>query len=205
MNGLLSAGALLGPAIEELTAQLREVTVRVHTRGRRGEGIGSGVLWSRHGVVVTNAHVARASGATLELWNGERIDAELIARDPSRDLAALRIDSRELPHASIGDARALRVGEIVIAVGHPLGLRGAVSTGIVHAAPHDAPVVRSDVKLAPGNSGGPLATTSGEVIGVNAMIVNGLGVAIASHVVEDFLRRDVFVTLGRGQRGRRVA
>jgi serine protease Do len=205
MTSLLTAGALLGPAIEEIASQLREVTVRVHSRGRHGEGVGSGVLWSRHGIVVTNAHVARASNATLELWNGQRLDAELVARDPSRDLAALRVGVRDLPHANVGNARALRVGEIVVAVGHPLGIRGAVSTGIVHAATHDAPVVRSDVKLAPGNSGGPLATTSGEVVGINAMIVNGLGVAIASHVVEEFLRRDVFATLGRAERRKRVA
>jgi serine protease Do len=202
---VLSASALLGPAIEELTHDLRAVTVRVHSRGRRGEGVGSGVLWSRHGIVVTNAHVAQATGATLELWDGTRLDADLVARDPSRDLAALRVDATNLPHASIGDARALRVGEIVVAVGHPLGLRGAVSMGIVHAPPHETPLVRSDVKLAPGNSGGPLATTSGDVIGINAMIVNGLGVAIASHVVEEFLRRDVFVRLRRGERRRRVA
>src|SRR5512138_2718443 len=103
MTSLLSAGALLGPAIEGLTEQLREVTVRVHSRGRRGEGIGSGVLWSRHGIVVTNAHVARATDATLELWNGRRLDGELVARDPSRDLAAFRVDTQDLPHASIGD------------------------------------------------------------------------------------------------------
>ena len=205
MMSPLTAGALLGPAIEEIAAQLREITVRVHSRGRRGEGVGSGVLWSRHGIVVTNAHVARAPNVTLELWNGQHVDADLVARDPSLDLAALHIDARDLPHANIGSARALRVGEIVVAVGHPLGIRGAVSTGIVHAATHDAPVVRSDVKLAPGNSGGPLATTSAEVVGINAMIVNGLGVAIASHVVEDFLRRDVFVTLARTGRRKRVA
>jgi len=202
---ILSASALLGPAIEELTESLRAITVRVHSRGRRGEGLGSGVLWSRHGIVVTNAHVAHAPTATLELWDGTHLDAELVARNPSRDLAALRIKDLDLPHANVGNARALRVGEIVVAVGHPLGLRGAVSMGIVHAPPHDEPVIRSDVKLAPGNSGGPLATTSGEVIGVNAMIVNGLGVAIASHVVEEFLRRDVFGTLRRGERRQRVA
>jgi serine protease Do len=206
MGALLTAGTLIGPEIEELADALRRITVRVHSRSRRGEGMGSGVLWSRHGLVITNAHVARGPGAEVEIFTGQRLDARVIARDARVDLAALEVKARDLPHATIGDARALRVGEIVVAVGHPLGVPGAVSVGVVHALPHDSPVVRSDVRLAPGNSGGPLATTGGDVIGINAMIVNGLGVAIASHVVEQFVREQVFpAMMMQGARRPRVA
>ena len=191
MSMTLSAGALLGPAFEELASSLRDITVRVHARGRRGEGLGSGVLWSRHGLVITNAHVAQSSSAVLELADGRTFDATLVARDPRRDLAAYGLSRDGLPQARIADARALRVGELVVALGHPHGVRSALSTGIVHALPHADPYIRSDVKLAPGNSGGPLATVSGDIVGINAMIVNGLGVAIASHVVEDFVRQAV--------------
>lgn len=210
MTMTLSAGALLGPAFEELAMALRGVTVRVHARGRRGEGLGSGVLWSRHGLVVTNAHVAQSTHAVLELSDGRTFDANLVARDARRDLAAYGLSRDDLPQATIADARGLRVGELVVALGHPHGVRSALSTGIVHALPHDDPYIRSDVKLAPGNSGGPLATVNGDVVGINAMIVGGLGVAIASHVVEDFVREAVFKSIGAparaaGARRNRVA
>lgn len=193
-----SAGALLGPAIEELSHRLRQFTVRIHTSGRRGEGMGSGVLWSRHGIVITNAHVARAASCSIELSDGTVTRAELLARDARRDLAALRVEGDDLPQAPIGDPHALRVGELVIAVGNPFGVAGAVSVGVVHALPHDEPLIRADVRLAPGNSGGPLANTEGQVVGINAMIVNGLGVAIASPVVERFLREQVFAAMHAG-------
>lgn len=213
MTHLISPGALLGPELEELTARLRRVTVRIHARARRGEGMGSGVLWSRHGLVVTNAHVARGSRCAIELHDGRETSADVVARDERRDLAVLRLDmatiasSGALPQAAIGDPRALRVGELVVAVGNPLGVTGAVNAGVVHALPHGTPFIRTDVRLAPGNSGGPLATMAGEVVGVNAMIVNGLGIAIASHSIERFLREQVFAALGAGARaaGSRVA
>jgi serine protease Do len=210
MSIALSAGALLGPAFEELAASLRTVTVRVHARSRRGEGLGSGVLWSRHGLVITNAHVAQSSRAMLELSDGRTFESNLVARDPRRDLAAYALAHDDLPRATIADARGLRVGELVVALGHPHGVRSALSTGIVHAPPHGDPYIRSDVKLAPGNSGGPLATVSGDIVGINAMIVGGLGIAIASHVVDDFVRQAVFDSFGtphrsRGERRPRVA
>jgi serine protease Do len=83
----------------------------------------------------------------------------------------------------------LRVGEIVVALGHPLGVDGALSVGVVHAMPNgDDPLVRANIRLAPGNSGGPLATLDGEVIGVNCMIARGLGIAIPARVAEAFVR-----------------
>lgn len=178
-----ASSLLVGREIGAVVDRLRRSTVRVVSGDA---GLGSGVIWSRDGTVVTNAHVARHQRVSVELWDGRRFDARLVARDPRRDLAVLRIPPDLLAEARIGDARTLRTGELVIAVGNPLGLNGAASVGVVHAA-GDGPLVRSDVRLAPGNSGGPLATADGHVVGVNAMVVGGLGVAIASHVVAALL------------------
>lgn len=180
MRASLLVDGELGAVVE----RLRRSTVRILSADA---GMGSGVIWSRDGTVVTNAHVARHRDVIVELWDGRRLEARLVARDPRRDLAVLRVPADLLAEARIGDARALRAGELVVAVGNPFGVAGAASIGIVHAA-GDGPLVRSDVRLAPGNSGGPLATVDGRVVGVNAMIVGGLGVAIASHVVECTLR-----------------
>lgn len=171
--------------------QLRRSTVEV--RGR-GPGAGSGLIWEP-GLIITNAHVARESRARVLLSSGEPFDAEVISRDPRRDLAALRVNSRDLPVASVGDSEALRVGELVIAVGNPLGFTGAAATGIIHERTRDW--VRADVRLAPGNSGGPLANASGEVIGINSMIANGLALAVPSRAVKRFLHppRRIGVTL----------
>ena len=178
-----ASSLVVGREIGGVVERLRRSTVRVVSGDA---GLGSGVIWSRDGMVVTNAHVARHRRVLVVLADGRRFDAHLVARDPRRDLAVLRIPPDLLAEARNGDARALRPGELMIAVGNPLGLAGAASVGIVHAA-GDGPLVRSDVRLAPGNSGGPLATVDGHVVGINTMVVGGLGVAIASHVVTALL------------------
>jgi len=180
--------------LEALAVRLRRVTARVHTRGRgRFSGVGAGVIWSRDGLVVTNAHVApgrRGQWPIVELFDGRSFEARLLARDAERDLALLALERSELEAATIGDARSLRVGEILVAVGHPFGLGGSLSVGVVHAVrrgdAEDA-WIRADIRLAPGNSGGPLATLEGSVIGINSMVVRGLGVAVSAHVVEQFV------------------
>lgn len=180
----------LTDAFVEMAAQLRRATVQV--RGHRSPGGGSGVIWRPDGLIITNAHVARGPQAILELADGRKFDAAVTARDERRDLAALKVEATGLPAAAIGDSDGLRVGELVLAVGNPLGLNGALTTGVVHAAPApDGPRrqawVRADVRLAPGNSGGPLADARGRVIGVNSMIAGGLALAVPSNAVERFL------------------
>lgn len=169
--------------------RLRQSTVQV--RGR-GPGGGSGVIWTTDGVIITNAHVAHGTQAEVELWDGRIFPAEITRRDEERDLAALKINATDLPAAPIGDSDALRVGEVVLAVGNPLGIIGALTTGIVHAAPiADATRgrnwVQADVHLAPGNSGGPLTDAFGRVIGINSMIAGGLALAVPSNAVQRFL------------------
>lgn len=162
--------------------RLRRSTVQVRTGA---SGRGSGVIWT-DGLIVTNAHVAGRTRATVELSDGRAFEAVVVARDPERDLAALTVPARNLPTAVIGDAEKLRVGELVLAVGYPLGLDGALTVGIVHAL-DSRRWVQADVRLAPGNSGGPLADAAGRVIGINTMIANGLGLAVPSNTVEQFL------------------
>jgi serine protease Do len=185
----------------DVAERLRRATVQVrvggHTQGRgqgRAQGSGSGVVWGREGVIVTNAHVVRSRDPQVELWDGRSFRARIASRDVRRDLAVLRIEADSLEAAPAGDSDAVRPGEIVIAVGNPLGFAGAISTGTVHSS--GGGWIRAGVQLAPGNSGGPLANARGEVIGINTAIVNGLGLAVPSNTVADFLRNGARPSLG---------
>jgi serine protease Do len=176
----------------EIAERMRRSTVQVQVKGQRGGG--SGIVWSSDGLILTNAHVARGPEAEIELWDGRRFAARLTARDARRDLASLRIAAAGLEAATAGDSAALRPGELVIAVGNPMGFAGALSTGVVHSS--GPRWIYADVQLAPGNSGGPLANANGQVVGVNTAIVNGLGAAVPANVAMDFLARGPRPALG---------
>jgi serine protease Do len=187
---LLRAVPGLEAALGDLARQLGGVTVHVHAGGRSA---GAGVIWLRHGLIVTNAHVASASTVEVVLSDGRALPARLAARDSRRDLAALMVRAGELPTAFRVDARGLRPGDLVIALGHPLGVPYAAALGVVHRPPNGGPGpagwLHADIRLAPGNSGGPLADASGRVVGINAMVVGGLGIAVPTHVVERFVQQ----------------
>lgn len=173
-----------------LALGLNHCTVQVRSRHSGG---GSGVIWHSDGLIITNAHVARDERVSVELSDGRVIDAVRTSVDPRRDLAALRIEATDLPVVTVGDSDALRVGELVLAMGNPQGVIGALTTGIIHEVdPTDAQNrqrwVMADVRLAPGNSGGPLANARGQVIGINTMIAGGLALAVPSNEVERFLK-----------------
>jgi serine protease Do len=176
----------------EIAEKLRRSTVLVYA-GARGNG--SGVIWSADGAIVTNAHVARASQIRVQLWDGREFDAALVSRDTRRDLAELRISATNLPAASPADSSQVRPGELAIAIGNPLGFVGALTTGAVHAVGPlrrlgSEPWVQADVRLAPGNSGGPLADAHGRVIGINTMVAGSLALAVPSNAVTNFLAAD---------------
>jgi len=180
----------------EIAEQLRRSTVLVFA-GDRGNG--SGVIWSADGAIVTNAHVARASQMRVQLWDGREFDAVLVSRDPRRDLAELRINAASLPAATAADSSQVRPGELAIAIGNPLGFVGALTTGVIQAvgplggsSPRfgSEPWVQADVRLAPGNSGGPLADARGRVIGINTMVAGRLALAVPSNAVINFLAAD---------------
>ena len=173
--------------------------VQVHgTRGGRGSG--AGVIWSENGLVMTNHHViprgARrgrsANAVRVTLRDGRSFGARVVERGRSLDLALLRLegDPDDLPAARFGDSDALRVGELVYALGHPWGRVGAVTSGIVSGLGvaargagrgASARYVQSDVSLAPGNSGGPLLNAGCEVVGINAMILDTQALSIPSN------------------------
>ncbi|MCW5983211.1 MAG: trypsin-like peptidase domain-containing protein [Bryobacteraceae bacterium] len=181
------------PGFGEVAESLRRATVEVRSAERRAGG-GSGVIWRPDGLIVTNAHVARDSQPVVQFWDGRRFPARVTARDARRDLAALRVDTKNLPAATAADSDAVRVGELVIAVGNPLGFSGALTTGVVHALGRLTGLsrqkwIQANVRLAPGNSGGPLANARGEIIGINTMVAGELGLAVPSNSVSDFLRR----------------
>jgi serine protease Do len=171
-----------------LAERLRRVTVEVRDAGG---SLGSGVLWPR-GFVVTNAHVARQSRVAVRLVDGHCLEGRLVARDADADLALVRVPGTGIPPATVIEADAPRVGSLVVAFGHPLGVRGALTAGIIHAMgpiiPGGHPWIQADVRLAPGNSGGPLANASGHVVGLNAMVVGALALAIPISRVTQFTR-----------------
>ena len=180
-------------AFGEVAERLRRSTVQVFTGGR-DQGGGSGVIWNADGLVITNAHVVRSAGPQVALWDGRRFEARISSRDPRRDLVALRIAGAELPAAVAGDSAAVRPGELAIAIGSPLGFAGALTTGVIHSV--DQKWVRASVRLAPGNSGGPLANAQGQVIGINTAVMSGLGLAVPSREVGEFLRYGARPRLG---------
>jgi serine protease Do len=187
----------VGTTFGEIVEKLRRVTVQISAHRNAS---GSGVIWSRNGNIVTNAHVvegAREDGVEVELWDGRRLAGKITQRDRRRDLAALQVQSPGGTAITAGDSNALRVGELVIAVGNPLGFIGAASTGVVHGFAKGAWVV-SQLRLAPGNSGGPLANARGEVIGINTIIAGGLAFAIPSRTVTQFLSRSTSADNGLG-------
>ncbi len=187
---MVEATERLSQELAAIATQLRRVTVQVQDHRN---GTGSGVIWNQTGVIVTNAHVVQGNSAQVELFDGRTARATVIARNLQRDLAALQVNLTDLPVATIGDSDRLQVGELVLAMGNPLGVAGALTTGIIHnlGSPEfsQRSWVQADIRLAPGNSGGPLTNVRGEVIGINTMIVNDRGFAIPSNGIQQFLQQ----------------
>jgi serine protease Do len=186
---LLGAGRAATSNLVGLGELLRKAVVEVRTNDGSS---GAGVLWGGAGLVVTNAHCA-PRGAHLEIesagkWRGGRV----IAYHPRHDLALLAAPTVSGPLLEVRDAESLHAGELVFAHGHPLGVRDALAMGVVHGITReertDAPRwVVADIRLAPGNSGGPLVDADGRLVGINSMVVNGLGVAVPASLVERFV------------------
>lgn len=173
------------------------------------QGVGAGLVWNREGAILTNNHVAgRGNHLRVRLPDGVEKEARLLARKPEADLALLQIEPGEYTPAWIGDSLGLRVGELVLAVGHPWGQPGYVTLGMVSAlgqavganGQSPIPVIRSDAALAPGNSGGPLINAMGAVVGINTLIVGGdQGVAIPVHVAVQFAEHTLVQKNGSGR------
>jgi S1-C subfamily serine protease len=178
--------------------------------GRQGGGAGSGVVITRDGFVLTSAHViAGADGGSAAFADGREFDTELIGADALSDLAVVRVRGGDLTAATLGDADRLRVGQLVVAVGNPMGFAGSVTAGVVSALGRSLPtragsatrivenVIQTDAALNPGNSGGALVDAGGRVVGVNTAVAGvGLGLAVP---VNSTTRRIIAALMSEGR------
>lgn len=183
-----------------------------------GQGNGAGTIWHPDGLIITNAHVVsaldrpsrggwsygpygrfqqREATLTVTLPDGQTLPARILAQDAEKDVAALTVEATGLPTIALGDSRKLRAGQMVFAVGHPWGVLGAASAGIVVGAGSEFPEMPAggrewiviSLKVRPGNSGGPLLDVQGRLIGVNTLMTGPqVGAAIPVHTIKSFLK-----------------
>jgi S1-C subfamily serine protease len=196
---------------ERLGRSVAHLAVARRTRRGRREGGGSAVAIAPDGYMLTSAHVVAAAddGVRASFSDGRELRTEVVGADPLSDLAVVRSEGGDLVHAELGDADALRVGQLVVAIGSPMGLAGTVTAGVVSALGRSLPtrsgsagrlvenVIQTDAALNPGNSGGALADGLGRVVGVNTAVAGiGLGLAVP---INDATRKIVASLIGEGR------
>jgi len=174
-------------------------------------GVGSGFIIDSNGLILTNAHVVEGANTIyVTLTDKREYKAKLLGMDKRTDVAVVKIDARDLPKLPLGDSSRVRVGEWVLAIGSPFGLENTVTAGIVSAKSRDTgdylPFIQTDVAVNPGNSGGPLLNTAGQVIGINSQIFSRsggyMGISFAIPIDEAMRVADQLRTNGKMTRGR---
>jgi len=199
----------VGEHISQELAQLATRTRAAVVEVSDGRGGGAGTIWSSDGLIVTNYHVVPGETAKVSTEDGRTLAGSVVSNLPDRDLAILRVDAQDLPFLHPADVAALRPGELLMAVGHPLGVKGAVTLGIFSGVGaiehrqgrHFSEAILANIELRPGNSGGPLVNMRGELVGINSMVL-GTGTALAvpvtavARIVSSTARRTLGVRTG---------
>ncbi len=196
----------IASVVDEVRRSLVQISV--------GMGNGAGTIWHSDGLIITNAHVVDEQGHShrfsyrygyrptereliVTLADGTAYPAKVVAQDTEHDIAALAVDAQNLPTIRLGDSRKLRAGQLVLAVGHPWGVMGAVTAGIVVGSGSELPEMPGnsrdwivmDLKVRPGNSGGPLVDAQGSLIGINTLMTGPqAGAAVPIHTIKRFLK-----------------
>ncbi len=200
----------LNTDMSSVVDEVRRSLVRVSI----GMGNGAGTIWHSDGLIITNAHVVSSLGQgrrgrgypgyqavneelTVTLPDGTTLPAKILAQDAERDIAALAVDAKDLPTIQVGDSRKLKTGQWVFAVGHPWGVTGAASAGIVVGAGSEWPEMPTNgkdwivisLRVRPGNSGGPLVDVQGRLVGINTLMTGPqVGAAIPVQTIKSFLK-----------------
>lgn len=203
-------------AVVDVVDQIAPAVVNIHSRGQRHHhdavAMGSGVALTPDGYILTNSHVVRGlAQIEVTLPGDDTMRADIVGDDPSTDLALLRAHNSDLPYAPLADNASLRVGQLVIAMGNPLGFESSVSTGVVSALGRTLrsqqgrlieSIIQHTAPLNPGNSGGPLVDSRGQVVGINTAIIaqaQGIGFAISASTAQWVVPQ--LLQFGRVKRG----
>jgi S1-C subfamily serine protease len=207
--------------VMRVAEKLRPAVVNLRRQRGRSEGSGSGILFTPDGFLLTNHHVVQGNEQVrVRLGEGQEIDGRVIGADPWTDLAVVRANASSLPHAAFGDSAALRVGQLVVAIGSPLGFESTVTAGVVSAVGRTLRsitghlvdnVIQTDAALNPGNSGGPLVDSRGHVIGINTAVIQpaqgicfAIPINMAKHILPQLLQHGRVVRGYLGVHGRNL-
>jgi serine protease Do len=188
----------LNQDIQQVVGQTRRALVQV-TNGQQGQG--AGTIWHPEGMIITNAHVVGGvRQVKVQLYDHSELAAQVIGVDSERDLAILAVEAHDLPTIEVGDSRHVQAGEWVMALGHPWGVIGAVTSGPIigfgHQLPNLPPLKNdwlvANLAMRPGHSGGAMVDTEGRLLGVNTLITHAeVGLAVPVHVVKQFLKQRI--------------
>jgi S1-C subfamily serine protease len=207
--------------VVRVAERLRPAVVNLRARHGRQHGSGSGVLFAPDGFLLTNHHVVQGHDRVrVRLASGDELGGRVVGNDPWTDLAVVQAEGGPLPHASLGDSAKLRVGQLVVAIGSPLGFESTVTAGVISALGRNLRsisghlvdnVIQTDAALNPGNSGGPLVESHGEVIGINTAVIQpaqgicfAIPVNMARHVLPQLLQHGRVMRGYLGLHGRAV-